>query len=173
MLKRFNKPSLWNGPREGVRGVGGRSFAQQVIVYKLIFTCIVIWFLSFIPFYRWKSMRSAQGQRLEIQTQATQAQCMIPHCLSEAMEHTYSSSPGKCSKQKWVGQPTKLIKILHAKQSDKWTDKGQAVWPANDREANKSKIKFGIFFETFTQHFHNNKIRHFPEGTLQSSYINY
>lgn len=45
----FNKPSLLNGLRKGVLGVGGgeRSFAQHVIICKLISTCIVIWFLSF------------------------------------------------------------------------------------------------------------------------------
>lgn len=154
---------------------GGRSFAQHVIIYKLISfgsyhsTRGSISIIPILQVRRWKSIRSKAWD-----SNPGHSSSMHDTTLPLRGHGTHiQQQPWKMFQTKRAGQPTKLIKILHAKQSDKWTDKGQAVWPANDREANKSKIKFGIFFKTFTQQFHNNKIRHFPEGPLQSSYINY
>lgn len=42
---------------------------------------------------------------------------------------------------------------MPSKVTSEW-GKGQAVWPANNGEANKNKIKLGLFFfkkQTFTQ----------------------
>lgn len=128
-------------------GVGVRSFAQHVIVYNLISTCIVIWFLSF---YRRKYSHHSHftGEEMDVNkvkdSNPGHSSSMHGTTLPLRGQGTHiQQQPWKMSQTKWVGQ---LIKILHAKQSDNWTDKGQAVWPANDREANKSKIKFEIFF---------------------------
>lgn len=61
---------------------------------------MILWVLVLVsfPFYGWGNrnpIKFAQGQRSEIQTQAAQARCMMPHCLSEAEEQMYNSSPEK------------------------------------------------------------------------------